>query len=67
MTTYDERLAAAESALRPRLTPEFLSALVQAVETCGWAVDANETVCFVKYLFSLAEQPMPTLVLVVPD
>jgi hypothetical protein len=45
--------------LKELLTPEFLSTLHTAVESCNWYVDMHETICFCDWCYNMAEQPTP--------
>lgn len=56
---FDEAVRKAEEELRPLLTPEFLSTLLIAIETVGWAVDVHETDKFAIKVFSIAGLTLP--------
>jgi hypothetical protein len=43
-----------ERALAPRLTPEFLETLREAVRVVGWSVDAVESISFVEKVHEMA-------------
>lgn len=58
---WDARQAGAESALTEHLTPEFLATLAIAVRTCGWSVDAVESISFAEWCFDLAKITRPNL------
>jgi len=45
--------------LKELLTPEFLSTLHTAVESCGWSVDMYESIDFCDWCYNMAEQPEP--------
>jgi hypothetical protein len=55
MMTLDERKAQ----LLPKLTPEFLATLAEAVRVVGWEVDAHETTSLVKVLHDYVGSPRP--------
>lgn len=59
--TFDEKSDAAEAALKPLLTNEFLETLVLAAKTRGWDGDYTETVWFVNWCFTLAGKECPDL------
>jgi hypothetical protein len=48
-----------EDNLRPRLTDEFLSTLVEAAKVVGNSVDSVEMRYFVREVFSVAGKSMP--------
>ena len=58
---WDARRAGAESALAEHLDAAFLATLAIAVRTCGWTVDAVESVSFVEWCFDLAKITRPKL------
>jgi hypothetical protein len=49
-----------ETALKPRLTGEFLSLLTEAARTYGWTGDYEEIYRFVEWAYGLAEIEKPT-------
>lgn len=55
----DEQQAAKEASLIPKLTPEFLATLKEAVECVGWGVDMIETIYLTEQLYSLGGLPRP--------
>lgn len=57
----DKEILEAEELLKPKLTNDFLDTLVQAVNTCEWAVDFIESAQFVDWCFELAGKPLPPL------
>ncbi len=61
MNSYEQRQAAKIAELKPQLTDEFLSTIVEAARVAGWIVDHIETISFVKYLYSIAEKACPDL------
>jgi len=56
---YDAEGIRLDAALKPKLTDEFLSILVEAARTCGYSVDHVETVSFVEWCYQIAEKPVP--------
>lgn len=58
---YERRMQVAEEALRPLLTDETLSAMAQAVRTCGWEVDHTESTRFVEWCYEKAGKKAPPL------
>lgn len=60
MADYDSNMQKMEQVLKPKLTDAFLADLVIAMKTCGWSVDAVETIRFVEWCFDLAEKPRPS-------
>jgi hypothetical protein len=59
---YDRESARLEAELKPKLTDEFLSTLLQAVRTHGWSGDYVETFQFVQEMFDLAgKEPLGQL------
>lgn len=57
----DEQYADLESALRPRLTAEFLATLVEALRIDGHSSDFVETSAFVRNVFHIAGREPPSL------
>ena len=49
-----------EKKLKPLLTDEFLSVLIEAVKICGWSVDHIESSQFVGWCFDVAGKEYPT-------
>lgn len=58
---YEKKVHEKEEELKSKLTDAFLEVLVEAVRTCGWAVDWTESATFVEWCFSIAEKPTPDL------
>lgn len=56
---WDEKQDALNAKLKPLLTSEFLSTLVEALRTCGHCVDMCESADFVIWCYNLAGQPLP--------
>jgi hypothetical protein len=58
---YQKESDRLDAELKPKLTDEFLSTLLQAVRTHGWSGDYVETFQFVQEMFDLAgkERPVP--------
>lgn len=48
-------------ALKPKLTPEFLAVLTEAVEVVGWSVDFWESASFVEEVYGYAGIECPDL------
>lgn len=55
----EKRYREAEDALRPKLTPEFLAVLHQAIRVCGWIVDMGETAAFGGWCYDVAGTKRP--------
>lgn len=57
MSEHDDRIAA----LRPKLTDEFLSTLVEAAKIDGNGGDWPATLDFVRNVFAIAGKEMPQM------
>ena len=57
---YEKAQDAAEEALRPHLTDEFLETLVLAVRTVGWSEgDFTEFLTLVEAIYRIADKKPP--------
>jgi hypothetical protein len=61
MELTDAEFKALEDRLRPLLTEEFLSTLVEAVRTVGNSGDSVAQADFAASLFTIAGRPVPDL------
>jgi len=52
-----------EEKLKPLLTDEFLSTLVEAAGVCGWSIDAIETQNFVEWCFYQVDKIAPEIII----
>jgi hypothetical protein len=59
VSEYDRLCREAEDALRPRLTPEFLETLREAIRIYGHTGDMIATVDFGRYCYDVARAVMP--------
>ncbi|MDD5510622.1 MAG: hypothetical protein PHI12_07430 [Dehalococcoidales bacterium] len=55
--TNEER----EALLKPRMTDEFLSTLVELAKTVGWLLDYVEVEAFVRNAFDFADKKLPDM------
>ena len=58
---YGEKCIELEKGLKPQLTVEFLSTLVEAAKVCGWDSDYGEVQIFVEWCFRVAGTEPPDL------
>lgn len=56
---YEKLCREAEDALRPKLTPEFLAVLREAIRTYGWWGDMVETAMFGEWCYLIAGVERP--------